>query len=237
MNNLPVTNEAIAVKQKAMDERFDVMSGYVKEAIEKFNAVLVQKKEQTKSEQEVLELIKRVAAPGANDDEFKTLIHLSKVYNLDPLKKEIWFIKYGSGKPIIMTSRDGYLKIANADPMFDGIESDAVYEDDTMTRRDDTSFLITYGPHHINHNKDKLKGAFCNVFRRDRSVATSVFVPLKDYYKNSDIWKQYTYAMIIKVAEAMALKRAFSLSALVTREEVGEYDEKEHKDAITIPSE
>ncbi len=38
------------------------------------------------------------------------------------------------------------------------------------------------------------------------------------------VWGQYPSAMIVKVAETMALKRAFSISGLVTEEEIGDGD-------------
>lgn len=164
--------------------------------------------------------IRKTAAQGATDDEFKTFIYLCSMYNLDPLKKEIYFIKYG-GKSTIITSRDGYLKIANCNEHFDGIESDVVYQGDLLTKRDDGSLLITYGQEHLSFDKSKLSGAFCSVFRKDRKKATTVFVSIKEYYKkDAPIWQQYTNAMILKVAEAMALKRAFAISGLVTREEI-----------------
>jgi recombinational DNA repair protein RecT len=103
--------------------------------------------------------IRKTAAMGATDDEFKTFMYLCNMYNLDPLKKEIYFIKYG-GKSTIITSRDGYLKIANCNEHFDGIESDVVYQGDLLTKRDDGSLLITYGQEHLSFDKSKLSGAF-----------------------------------------------------------------------------
>ena len=38
---------------------------------------------------------------------------------------------------------------------------------------------------------------------------------------NSEVWRQYPHTMILKVAESMALKRAFSISGLVTDDELG----------------
>ncbi len=166
------------------------------------------------------ELLRKSVAPGATDDEFKTFMYLCKEYNLDPLKKEIYFIKYGS-KTTILTSRDGYLKIANLNENFNGIESDVVYQNDILTKRDDGSLHISYGPEHLLFDKSKLSGAYCSVFRKDRDKATTVFVSIKEYYKkDAPIWQQYTNAMILKVAEAMALKRAFAISGLTTKEEI-----------------
>ncbi len=174
----------------------------------------------TVNSQNDLEHIKKVVAPDATADEFKTFMYLCSAYNLDPLKKEIYFIKYG-GRSSIITSRDGYLKIANSSEHFDGIESDVVYHGDVLTKRDDGSLHIAYGQEHLLFDKSKLTGAFCNVFRKDRAKATTIFVSIKEYYKKEmPIWQQYTNAMILKVAEAMALKRAFAISGLVTKEEI-----------------
>lgn len=167
-----------------------------------------------------IDLIRSTVATAATDDEFRAFLYLSKEYNLDPLKKEIYFIKYG-GKSTILTSRDGYLKIANLHEQFDGLESDVVYQGDKLTKREDGSLLIEYGEHHLVFDKTKLSGAFANVFRKDRSKAITVFVSIKDYYKRgAPIWEQYINAMILKVAESMALKRAFVISGLVTKEEI-----------------
>lgn len=175
-------------------------------------------------------LIKETIAKDATESELKMLLYLCKEYQLDPLKKEIYFLKYG-GKITILTSRDGYLKIANQNENFDGLESDVVYQGDKLTKKDDGSVHIEYGEDHISFNKSKLTGAFCSIFRKDRSKATTVFVSIKDYYKQSAIWQQYTNAMILKVAEAMALKRAFSISGLVTKEEIDNKEVEKEFDA------
>lgn len=179
----------------------------------------IKKKEQLESISDI-SLIKNTIAPSATEDELRMLLYLSQEYNLDPLKKEIYFLKY-AGKSTIITSRDGYLKIANLNPQFNGLESDVVYYGDKLTKRPDGSLHIEYGEAHLTFDKSKLTGAFCSVFRKDRDKATMVFVSIKDYYKkNAPIWEQYINAMILKVAEAMALKRAFAISGLVTREEI-----------------
>jgi len=174
-------------------------------------------------QQEAPDNIRSMVAPAATDEEFRAFMYLCNAYSLDPLKKEIYFIKY-AGKSTIITSRDGYLKIANLHEQFDGLESDVVYQGDVLTKRDDGSLHIAY----LAFDKTKLSGAFCSVFRKDRSKATTVFVSIKEYYKReAPIWQQYTNAMILKVAEAMALKRAFAISGLVTKEEIEDKDQLE----------
>lgn len=167
------------------------------------------------------ELILRTVAVGATKEELDHFLYLAEQYDLDPLKKEIYFLKHG-GKPTIITSRDGYLKCANNNPTFDGIESDVVYEGDRLTRRDDGSIHIEYGVNHLKYVDGTLSGAFANVFRKDRAKSATSFVSLHEYEKENNVWRTYKNAMILKVAEAMALKRAFALSGLVTQEELGE---------------
>lgn len=176
--------------------------------------------ENQKIDTQTIALIKTAVAPTATQTELQTFLYLCQEYNLDPLKKEIFFIKYNN-KATILTSRDGYLKIANLNKQFDGIESDVVYTGDRLTKREDGSIHIEYSDAHLAFDKTKLTGAYCNVFRKDRKKATAVFVSLRDYYKRgAPIWEQYVNAMILKVAESMALKRAFAISGLVTKEEI-----------------
>jgi phage recombination protein Bet len=170
---------------------------------------------------QIQNLIRRTICKNASEEEFNTFLYLAQQYNLDPIKKEIYFIKFDGRPASILTGRDGYLKIAHDHGQFDGLESDAVYLGDKLTKRADGSFLIEYGDGHLSFDKTKLRGAFCNVFRKDWSKSTSIFVSYDDYYKTQgDIWKKYPNAMITKVAESMALKRAFSISGITTKEEI-----------------
>lgn len=169
------------------------------------------------------DLILKTVAIGATSEELAMFLYLAEQYNLDPLKKEIFFLKHRpDAKPTIITSRDGYLKYANTNDQFDGIESDVVYEGDRLTRRDDGSLHIEYGQNHMLFESKALKGAYSNVYRKDRSKCASVFVSRSDYMKATTTWQTYPNAMILKVAESMALKRAFAISGLVTQEEMGE---------------
>ncbi len=166
---------------------------------------------------EEIDTIKRTVAKGATDDELRMFLHLASSYGLDPFARDVWFIKDKSGNPIIMTSRDGYIKIANSHAAYDGIEADVVYQGDRFRK-------IKDGVEHIYETKNRGNpvGAYAMVYRKDRSRPIYVYAPMNNYYRNSPVWRQYPHAMILKVAEAQALKRAFSISGLVTREELDE---------------
>ena len=166
-----------------------------------------------------VEAIKRTVAIYANDEELTMFLYLSQKTGLDPFANEIWFIQV-NGKNRILTGRDGYLKIANNHPAFKGLESDAVYSNDVFTRR-----MSNNGENIIRHeyslkDRGELLGAYAKVYRSDRDIPTFFLAPMRDYNKNSGAWLQYPHAMIIKVAEAMALKRAFAISGLCTQEEL-----------------
>ena len=167
-------------------------------------------------------LIKQTVAKGASDNELQLFLHLAQTYGLDPFAKEIWCIKYGNNPATIFTSRDGYLKIANGHPAFDGIAGDVVYRADTFE-------VVSGDVRHTYAAGDRgpILGAYAQVFRRDRRVPAYVFAPFAEYNAGKNpTWRNYPSAMILKVAEAMALKRAFSISGLVTREELAASDDE-----------
>jgi phage recombination protein Bet len=145
-----------------------------------------------------IDLIKNTVAKNATDEELQLFMHVANKYELDPLNKEIWFIKYNDKAiPSMFTSRDGYLKIAHRSGVFDGMNS------------------YTIDDEHGN----PIKGV-CEVYRKDMRHSFKAEVKVSEYKQNSPTWSKFTSAMIIKVAEVFALKRAFSISGLVTQEEI-----------------
>jgi len=171
-------------------------------------------------------LVQRTCARDSTPDEFEQFMYLCGTYELDPFLKEIFFMKMG-GKATLMISRDGYLKIANKSSQFNGMESDAVYEGDKITRCPDGRYILEYGAAHMIFDNSKLVGAYANVFRKDREYCSSSFVSYKDYKKPSPIWNTYPNAMMIKVAEEYALKKAFSVNGIVGQTQVqSEYQDE-----------
>lgn len=153
--------------------------------------------------QKQIELIKSTIAKGATDDELALFLYIAQKYDLDPLVREIWFIKpkpkpdRNDNPPSIFTGRDGFLKIAHRSGVFDGMES------------------YTIDDQHGNPIK-----AICKVYRKDMSRPFVAEAKFNEYYNpNNPSWR-YKSAMIIKVAEVAALRRAFNISGLVAQEEI-----------------
>lgn len=162
---------------------------------------------------EKIETIKQTVAKGATDAQLEMFLTLAEQYQLSPFLKEIWFVPNVG----IITGRDGYLKVAQRDPDFDGIVSAAVCEGDEFSIEPITPTVN----HRFGAKRGPVIGAYAVVFHKKRRPAVC-YAPMSEYKKSSSVWTTYQSAMICKVAEVLALKRQFGINGLVTEEEVGQ---------------
>lgn len=171
----------------------------------------------------MLQTIKDTVAQGATDSELYMFLQISSLYGLNPFLKEIWFTKM-NGQVAIMTSRDGYLKIAKENPNFIKVQSVPVYENDSF----ETEMIngeVTNVKHTFNHtDRGHLVGAYAFLKSRDEEENLFCFKDFKEYNKKNSIWSKYSEAMIKKVAENDLLKRFANISGLTTPEEMGTED-------------
>ncbi len=70
----------------------------------------------------LIKVITETVARGATPSQLSMFLQVCKRTGLDPFLKEIWYV---AEKGIIMAGRDGYLRVANENPQFDGIEKQA----------------------------------------------------------------------------------------------------------------
>lgn len=164
---------------------------------------------------EQIDTIKNTVAKGATDSELQMFLHVAQTYGLDPFLKEIF---YSDKMHTIITSRDGYLKAAQRDPDFQGLQSMAVCEND--------DFEIDVSSNTVKHSfgkgdRGRVIGAWAICHRVGRNPVIS-YASYDEYNQNNNIWNKYKSAMCCKVAESFALKRQFGISGLVTQEEIGE---------------
>ena len=64
--------------------------------------------------------IKQTVCKGATDAQLRMFLEVCKKTGLDPFLKEVWYI---AEKNLIMAGRDGYLRVANENPQFDGMDT------------------------------------------------------------------------------------------------------------------
>jgi phage recombination protein Bet len=151
---------------------------------------------------EDLLLIRNVAARNCSEPEFKLLMYLSKTYGLDPLLKQIWAVKRNDNQPaLIFAGRDGFLAVAHRSGHFDGMQSGVNYEIDK-------------------DGKKVIESAWCKVWRNDMTHPFETQVPFNEFNTGFGVWKSHPSAMILKVAESVCLRKAFSIDGIYAPEEI-----------------
>jgi phage recombination protein Bet len=148
-------------------------------------------------------LIKKQIAPKATNDELQLFLYQAKRTGLDPLTRQIYCIHRG-GKMNIQTSIDGFRVIAERSGDYAGqSEPEFVHDEKKLTTCKITVFR----------------------FRGDVRYPVAVGVAYWDEYvpqDNNFMWKKMPHTMLAKVAEALALRKAYpqDLSGLYTGDEM-----------------
>lgn len=151
----------------------------------------------TNSPLEMLNALRNSVAPGLTDAEFQLFGEIVRSTGLNPITKEVWAIKAG-GRLQLMTGINGFLKIANSHPQYDGMEVDYEWQD------------------------GKLIAATAKVYRKDRRFPSVATAYMAEYKKSTPIWQQMPSVMLSKCAKSLALREAFiqELGGLYTAEEM-----------------
>ena len=150
-----------------------------------------------------VDLIKSQIAVGATDDELKLFLHVADKSGLDPLSRQIYFIKR-SGKMTIQTGIDGFRAVADRTGQYVG-SSDPVFEENGEI------------PSKATVTVNKVVGGVVGNF-----TATARW---EEYYPGKSqgfMWDKMPHTMLGKCAEALALRKAFpaQLSGLYTGDEM-----------------
>ena len=130
--------------------------------------------------------------------EFVTFLAIANEYRLNPLTKEIYaFNNRGAIQPIV--SIDGWLKIINGNPQFDGME----YTDNVA---DGSLLSIT-----------------CRIYRKDRQRPTEVTEYLAECKQGTQPWTKWPARMLRHKATIQAARYAFGLSGIIDEDEAERY--------------
>ena len=171
-----------------------------------------------------IKLIKSQIAPKATADELKLFLYQAQRTGLDPLTRQIYCIHRNqrnqdgsfSAKMTIQTSIDGFRVIAERSGDYAGqSEPEFVYEG------------------------DKLKCCKIAVFRFRGDVRYQASVGVAywaEYSQNLGMWTKMPHTMLSKVAEALALRKAYpqDLSGLYTSDEMSQADPVETKPVVEV---
>lgn len=152
--------------------------------------------------------------------EIVMFMNICKYNGLNPWLKEAYCIKYGSSPATMVVGKNAYLKRAEANPAYDGMEAGIIIvaEDGTVENRVGTFRL----------EGETLAGGWARVWRKDRSHPTTVEVSFNEYAgrtkdgRLNNQWSMKPATMIRKVALVQALREAFpgDISGMYSEEEV-----------------
>ena len=142
-------------------------------------------------------------------EQFNVFIAVANEYKLNPLTKEIYAFptKGGGIQPIV--SIDGWLKIINSHPAFDGM----AFEDGF-----DAS--------------GNLESVTCKMFRTDRKHSIEVIEYLsecqgdtEDKYKNKTPWGKFPARMLRHKATIQCARYAFGFSGIIDPDEADRFED------------
>lgn len=143
-------------------------------------------------------VLARTIMPSANvqPEQITAFLMVAKEYKLNPITKEIYAFpgKGGGVQPIV--SIDGWLKIINSHPQFDGME-----------------FADTLD------GNGQLAAVTCRIYRKDRKHPVEVTEYMAECKRGTDPWKQWPGRMLRHKATIQAARYAFGLSGIVDPDE------------------
>jgi phage recombination protein Bet len=142
----------------------------------------------------LLETLKNTCFKGASDDEMMTLVIVANEYGLNPLTKEIYAFPAKGGGIVPVVSIDGWLRMMNDHPQFDGIEFE---------------FCEDGG---------KLISCTAMIYRKDRQHVTAVTEYLAECRRNTDPWKM-EHRMLRHKATIQCARVAFGFSGITDDDE------------------
>ncbi len=152
-----------------------------------------------------IDLIRRTVAAGATADELELFFHQARRAGLDPLAKQIYFVKR-QGKGVIQVGIDGLRLIADRTGQYAGSE-DAEFVGQTERGFPSAAKVVVY----------KMVGG-----QRCPFGATARWDEYFPGDQQGFQWKRMPHAMLAKCAEALALRKAFpaDMSGLYVHEEM-----------------
>jgi len=132
----------------------------------------------------------------ATNEQVAAFLVVANQYDLNPFTKEIFaFPSRGGGiQPVV--SVDGWLKIINSHPEFDGMK----FED------------------HLG-NASNIEAVTCKMYRKDRTHPVEVTEYMSECRRDTDTWKKWPARMLRHKATIQAARYAFGFSGIVDPDE------------------
>lgn len=148
----------------------------------------------------------------ATPEQVQALLIVADQYNLNPFTKEIYAFPGKGGGVMPVVSVDGWLKMANEHPMFDGM--DIAFRDDA---------------------EGKPVSCTCTIYRKDRSHPTVIEEYYAENRRTTDPWKTNPHRMLRHRAVIQCIRTAFSFAGIHLADEIEQVAEPvavQHTEAV-----
>jgi len=149
-----------------------------------------------------LETITRTIFPGdkpATNEQVAAFLSVANQYGLNPFTREIFAFPAKGGGITPIVSIDGWLKIINEHPSYDGMEI-AEIEDD----------------------KGNLKAVVCTIYRKDRTHHTPVKARMNEYRRDTEPWRNMPSVMLAHKAIKLAARYTMGFAGIYDEDEARE---------------
>ena len=147
-----------------------------------------------------------VIPANVSNEQFAAFLLVAKEYNLNPLTKEIYAFPSKSGGIQPIVSIDGWVRIINENPKFNGL----TFEDQV--------------------ENGEVISITCSIHRKDRALPTVVTEYLKECKGNSEPWKKWPVRMLRHKALIQCARYAFGFSGIVDPDEAERIQDVTPKD-------
>ena len=184
-----------------------------KEIITAENAIIASDKIDRETLVEYLKTFNLVGGKdGLTDNEIGQFIEVAGAFNLNPFKREVYCIPYGTGdkrRLSIITGYETYLKRAERLGLLEGWrtwtegEVETAYQKKTFYKRDGTSYQKD-----IKVARGNLR-AIIEIHKKGWKVPFLHEVDLSEYYQDNEMWGKMPKTMLKKVVTAQGFRLAF----------------------------
>lgn len=141
-----------------------------------------------------------VAMPHPHTDaEFVSCCLVAAAHGLNPLTKELYFMKTKAGQIQPIVSVDGWIKKCNEHTQFDGIEFEDIFTD------------------------GKISAVRCTIYRKDRTHPTSIIEYMAECAGTTPPWKSHPIRMLRHRALMQCARIAFGFAGLMDRDEFDQW--------------
>lgn len=134
--------------------------------------------------------------PDCTREELISCLVVANEHNLNPLTKEIYFMRTRAGMIQPIVSVDGWVKKLNEHPQFDGLE----FEDDF-------------------DDKGNIRSVTCIIHRKDRSKPIRITEYLDECQQDSGPWKKTKKRMLRHRALTQGARYAVGFAGVMDRDE------------------